>query len=894
MAYKKIPLFLLVIVALAFTSPVIAQTNAIKNTESALLRWTDEYPQEKVYLHFDKPYYATGDDMWFKAYITVGADHRLSGLSAALNVELIDALDSVKQSIKLPVVAGVAMGDFALSDTLKPGNYRVRAYTNWMRNFGTDYFFDKTISIGGTAANSVYTRAAYSYSATNGQASTTATVTFSDVDGNVYANKEVSYRVVINGKTLVRGKGTTNNKGVIPISFLSPANMQFKGGLIETRIKTDAKTTLEKEIPTKAISSSVDVQFFPESGYLVYGLPSKVAFKAIASDGLGTPISGNITDNSGTEVAKITTQHLGMGLFMLVPSDNKTYKANLTFADGSQRSINLPVPKQDGYELAINTLSDPDNVTLRIYAGGAVKGAEISVVSQSSGTICYAARDNLKDGAIFAKIPKSHFPRGIVQFTLFDAAGNALNERLAFIDKPDDLKLDIITPSLNLNTRQKVDLGIKATDDSGKGMVASLSAAVVDNTKVPVDASNEVTILSSILLSSDIKGYIEKPNYYFENISAETRRDLDVLMLTQGYRRFDWKSLLTGNMPAKAFEPEKSITISGRVHTGGNKPVVGGKVTLFTTKGGISYVDTLTDKDGRFAFRNLVFADSVRFVIQARTSKNSKFVDIELDNTKPQVVTVNPNGPNESLSDTTLSYLRSEKSYYQQQLKGGVGNHNILLKEVIIRESRQPLKNSSNRNGPGQANQVLKSDELDKFTCSSLDICLQGRILGVTFRNGIPYSRGGQMQIWLDGFQIDADILRSINQYDIGSIEVLRSPEYAAVYGAPNGLLLINTKRGGETVSINKYTPGLITYMPKGYYQARQFYSPQYGVSSTNAALADLRTTIFWKPNIVTDQDGKASVDYFNAGSPGTYRVVVEGIDTEGHIGRKVLSYTVK
>jgi uncharacterized protein YfaS (alpha-2-macroglobulin family) len=94
----------------------------------------NEHPQEKVYLQFDKPSYAIGDDIWFKAYVTIGNKHQLSALSEILNVDLIDENDSVKRSIKVPLIGGLANGDFALADSMQEGNYRIRAYTNWMRN----------------------------------------------------------------------------------------------------------------------------------------------------------------------------------------------------------------------------------------------------------------------------------------------------------------------------------------------------------------------------------------------------------------------------------------------------------------------------------------------------------------------------------------------------------------------------------------------------------------------------------------------------------------------------------------------------------------------------------------------------------------------------------------
>jgi TonB-dependent SusC/RagA subfamily outer membrane receptor len=153
------------------------------------------------------------------------------------------------------------------------------------------------------------------------------------------------------------------------------------------------------------------------------------------------------------------------------------------------------------------------------------------------------------------------------------------------------------------------------------------------------------------------------------------------------------------------------------------------------------------------------------------------------------------------------------------------------------------------------------------------------------------------MQIIIDGMAIDdATILDNFNAADIESIEVLKSIGYTSIYGGRGGggVLLITTKRGGPNYSYRRYAPGIITYNPKGYSKSRVFYSPQYDNPKTNTAVPDLRSTIYWNPNVVTNNDGKASFNFFNADAKGTYRVVVEGIGSDGSLGRQVYRYKVE
>lgn len=898
-----------VLITLGISSLLVAFTvfedDVIKHVNEQLVKWTDNYPQENVYLHLDKPAYAIGDDIWFKAYITAGPQHQLSGLSGVLNVELINDRDSVKRAIKLPVAGGITWGDFELPDTLREGTYRIRAYTNWMRNFGTEYFYDKTIVVGNAVNNNIFTKTQYKYSTENGQQKVEAIINFANINGEPYAGKEVSYQVQFNDKNEAKGKGITDDKGDLHVSFINNARANTAGRII-AYVKVAEKNVVGKTIPITAMSNKVDVQFFPESGNLVYGIASKVAFKAVGADGLGKDIRGVIIDNENNEVSQLSSQHLGMGAFMLFPEQGKTYRAKITYPDGSEGIVNLPNPQKSGYVLMVSK-ADPQNIVVRLTASPDLASEsgdnEVSLVAQCRGAMCYAAKSTLKSPVFVAKIPRSKLPSGIIQFTLFSKSGEPMNERLVFVNNPQDqLKLNISTAQATYAPREKVKVDLTSLSADDKPVAGSFSVSVVDESKVQSDEAAETSILSDILLTSDLKGYIEKPNYYFTNVNSKTESDLDVLMLTQGYRRFEWKQVLSGNLPPIVYQPEKSLQVSGFVKAGKN-PVAKGKVTLFTSAGGVFFMDTLTDDKGHFAFTDLIFKDSVRFVVQARTAKDRKDVDIDLDDIKPAVVTPNPNAPDGIIDQNTnfTAYLLNSKRLFEQEVKYHIGNHIQQLKEVTITAKKEPeIKSSSNLNGAGNANQIIKGDQLTEMGCITISQCLQGRLLGVIFNGGVPYSTRSMnipMQIIVDGMYVDPEFLDDISPADVGSIEVLRTPDYTAIYGSrgAGGVIIVNTRRGGEGGYTSvRYAPGIVTYSPKGYYKSRTFYSPQYDHPNADTHMADLRSTIFWKPNVVTDKEGKASISFFNADAKATYRVTVEGIDDNGYLGRRIYRYKVQ
>ncbi len=871
----------------------------LKGILSKLEKFRNEYPQEKIHIHTDKPYYSIGDSIWFKAYILNAERNELSNLSKILYVDLINEKDSITGTLRLPVIAGLAWGDFTLTDSLAEGNYRLRAYTNWMRNFGEEYYFDKVVKVGSPFANQVIGNVAYSFSKTGNRENVHAVITYSDINGEPLAGKEVTYNIQLDSRNIAKGKGTTDAEGNLNIDFTNAQPFILKSGKINTTVKLDDKTTIGKAFIVKATSADVDVQFFPEGGQLVNGIRSKVGFKAVGADGLGREVSGVVTDKDNKTVAEFKSEHAGMGFFALVPETGNTYTAIVKFDDGSEKQIKLPLAAASGYVLSVGN-NDPDNLSVRISSSpDLAENGQLTLVAQSNGIVKFVARNKLNNSSISAFIPKSRFPTGILQLTLFSPSYEPMAERLVFIRHNDPLKININTDKQTYQERQKVKMDFTVLDSAGKPVVADFSVAVTNESKIPFDESDETTIFSNILLSSDLKGYIEKPNYYFAEVNDNKTRQLDNLMLTQGWRRFTWKSLISDSFPSLAFKPERSISISGTVKTLGGKPVAGGKVMILASRGSGMLLDTVTDTEGRFSFDNLQFNDSTRFVIQARNAKDRKNVEITVDRVPPQLVTRSKNSPDIELNvnSSLLPYLKARKNEFAELKKYGLLRRNIMLQEVRIVEKKQPVRNSSNLNGAGNADQVITADKLQR--CSTLDQCLQGLLAGVIIRNGIAYSTRSMntpMQIILDGMNVESDYLSMISPSDVESIEVLRTIGNLAIYGmrGGGGVLIINTKRGEPNYSYRNYAPGITTFSPQGYYIAREFYSPNYDNPKISKELPDLRTTVFWTPNVLTDSTGKARFEFFTAGEPGTYKVVAEGLDGNGSIGRQVFRFNVK
>jgi len=802
---------------------VPVDSTVLKNITAKMQNYALKHAIEKAYLHFDKPYYAAGDTMYFKAYVTIGGRHILSGLSGVLHVDLVNSDNVVAQSLNLQLADGVAWGDFALPDSMSKTNYHIRAYTQWMRNESHPQFFEKAIPVGGKAGIS------------------------------------------------------------IPAGAVKP--------------------------PTA--SAGPDVQFLPEGGRLVTGLNSKVAFKAVDHNGLGINIKGEVIDNDGHQLCTFSSAHLGMGYFSLQPKEGKTYKAKITYANGTTATFDLPLADNSGIALSVGMNDSTQMALINITANKSAyqqnHNKDYTLVIYSGGSltnfIC-----KLDSPTITVDIFKRVLRTGIARITVFSPTGEPLCERQLFIQNYDGLKLDVKSDKTSYTKREKVNIKLNAVDDDGAPAPGHFSVAVTDEGKVPVDESNENTIMTNLLLTSDLKGYVEQPNYYFLPKNTDAASNLDLLMLTQGYRGFEWKEVLKSDTTtAITYPPENWTQLSGKVTTLAGKPVANGKITLLSTKQNIA-MDTTTDKNGNFIFTGINISDTTKLVLHATMKNGNSAVNIKLD--KPVYPPVNGLDTDEyKMSDEALAAMK--KMYEDNRLSGKAG---IVLKQVDVKSAKithgPQLSHSANLNGPGRADFVLMGDKLQPGCVNLLD-CLKGVIPGVMYQNNIIYSMHTHyelngprqpMAIIIDG-QINEqgaesgeEILQRLDPNSIYSIEVLLNLSYLTIYGskAAGGAIIITTKTGGEFNNTQTSGNGTVYYTFNGFYKAHTFYSPKYDVAEPVANKPDLRTTIFWNPELVTDKDGNATFDLYNSDGTGTYRVVVEGIDENGNIGRRVYHYSVK
>jgi hypothetical protein len=835
--------------------------------------------------------------------------HLPSSISKVLYVDVLTSNDSTIQRLKLPVTDGTAIGDILLlKGNYKEGNYHIKAYTNWMRNFDPAYFFNKTIPVGTLIDKNVFSSITLSGQFKSNTAKIDAVIHYYTADGRDYAGRKVSWKVQnTDDESISKGKGTTDAKGNINISFTTNKTDGLSKANLVAGIDIN-NNTIVNSYSLKNVASPIDVQFFPEGGDLVTGIKSKVAFKAVKPDGLGTDVKGTIVDNSGTVVASVTTQHLGMGVFELTAEAGKTYKATLTFADGSQNSYDLPKAKESGITFNI-TGSDPEKLTLTISANDAYflanKYKKISILGQSGQVICYGGQSVLVTKSYSATIAKSKFPSGVAQFTIFAANGDPLAERVVFIQRNDQLKIGLSTAKSTYGAREPVAFNVTAKTAANQPAIAHLSVTVLDDRKVPFDEDAETTILTSQLLSADLKGYIEKPNYYFNKVSDKTTADLDVLMLTQGYRRIVYKDVFTNKQPTIKFWPEDGIEISGSLRTSAGMPVPRGVLNFYVKNMKIS-ASVNTNPEGEFKISKLYFPDSVKAVINAKGSINGNNLMIMMNNPPPQ-----PPTPNTTAADEVINIDTVLNAYLQNDKKQSANSR--VLKEVVIKEQK-PEKKISHQDFPTLVglssipDHVVDGKRLE--ACGSLYECIKATLPGITYYQDKLYitrdynaGKKVEVSIYLDGTIVDFANLFGIPVETIDQIEIFNNEGLSGVnrMNGTNGVVVISSKKTTKPkldkellaqLTTSQYSA--VTFSPKGYYPARAFYSPKYDATKSGSFGGDLRSTIYWNPKVITDKDGNSGFNFFNADGTGTYRAIIEGIDSNGNIGRTLYRYTVK
>lgn len=890
----------------------IPGVNSLQQVIASVDSFNVKLPAEQLYIHFDKSNYSINDTVWFKAYILLRNTHAYSPLSGILYVELIADSNRLVRRLSFPAAYGLSWGQIVLDkDDIGEGNYFIRAYTNWMQNFGEDYFYHRAISVSAPLTATWMIKENHTMVSSADKNDIDFTLQLSDIDSRAVKQMDVDVKIVTGKKVLFRQDLRTTNDGILKGKFSLPFNTTAKDLNLVLQDKSDpSKRSIVPIVINR--SQNIDLQFMPESGYMVEGILSKIGFKAIGENGMGIEVYGKIVDSKNTEVASFRSLYRGMGTFEFMPVKNEIYTAIVEFTGGNTIRFALPPVKKNGIVLQFQNEKNSDSVKLKIKVSpDLVDNKTYYLTGLSRGVVCYGAKMVFRNREINTLISKKLFPSGIAHFTLMDMSGNPVNERRLFIDHSDDLSIDIRSLK-NFSARDSIPLHIKVNDKQGKPVTGSFSISVTDDAQVNTENINAENIVTRFMLTSDIKGNIEAPDYYIDHTDRAWQA-LDVLLLTQGWTGYDWTIIMKPPLPAFIAEP--IFSVRGRVTNLFSAPINKARIVLMSPGSRLNVRDTVTGSNGEFVFTNFKKLDSLSFFIDARNARDKKFgITLTVDQFKP--AQLKPWSSFTSLpwyvnSDSTIINYAQNK----QRMEAALFQLNKYkrLQEVKI-NIKKVVKGSSNLNGAGQADQIIDEADLEKETGKGKTLwdLIKEKLKGfMDLGDGdIQQIKNYKILYIIDGISLRnfgpaRETLESLDVEDVKGIEVMNSPKYLSRYQSqfmtlaeqinptPLRFVFIEiTTRSGSGIFFKK-SPGLMVYKPVPITLPAQFYSPKYVVKNSSGA-KDLRSTLYWNPALITDKNGNATTYFYAADTPTTYTVMIQGSDISGSVGYKVEKILVR
>ncbi|MEX1240281.1 MAG: carboxypeptidase-like regulatory domain-containing protein [Cyclobacteriaceae bacterium] len=733
---------------------VIQALGRLDSLEKKASFFLENRPTEKVYIHFDKAFYVTGEDSWYKAYVVHASDLSPTDISSVVYIDWIDPSGKVIKHQRLKIEGGAGVGDFRIDTRFLQGTYTVRAYTRWMRNEDPEFFYSKKIQIFNAATTSM-------------------------------------------------------------------------------------------EPPEDTGPSKIDLQFFPEGGTIVAGLQTQLAFKAIDSYGRSLEVEGKIVDQENRIVTTFRSTHRGMGALPLIPDTNQSLRAVLQGGE----VFALPDPAANGFTLAASHTGSRD-IRVRIQSTQNNESYAY-LIGQSCGSIYYAECIIMDGQPKDISISKDDLPEGILELTLLNGAGIPQCTRMLFIEKDKSVDVSIKSDKQDYRPKDSVTLNIKVTDLNGNPVETSLSVSVTDASIVSAEKNSE-NIYTRLLLQSDIRGNIEGPGWYFDSNSVERKYALDLVMLTHGWSRYNWKTILEGGeADSVTFMPERGMTLEGRI-LAKNKPVINAPFMVIIPQRGYDFIDIYeTDSLGHFTVNGMDFSDST--MISLRVMKGKGVVP----NASIQLTRRSDILPVTDYRSPILGVKGARNDLYEKLIarfdKTGVWSFDYfkVLNEVTIESTRIKVKSVG-------LNRIVVKPGPEDFDAATAQFV--GR-----------YALKPPKVISINGYVVEeGDPYTILNSIPIKSID---------------NIFVTGTPRGGYSVSIRTKTTfdqgdvGTIREIVNGYDAVREFYHPKYGPSDIFSSLPDYRMTLYWNANLQTDKNGIATAKFYNSDLARDFLITVEGIE---------------
>src|SRR5690554_1220531 len=510
----------------------------------------NNFPHEKIYVQTDKSTYISGERVWLRAHLVDATSNRPAFVSRYIYLELFNPFDELMKRVKIrPDSVGVYSGYIDLEEDLAEGDYTLRAYTRYMRNQGNDAFHKKRINV--LDPYSLQIEPIPNFRINNNKID--ANFRFVDrVSKDTIAPEIVTMKLADETTRTIAPTGETDYNWSFSLPKKRSNRTLLLGIVHEGRVYNRYYA-----IPYAA--DDFDVSFHPEGGYLVPGHTCRVGFKALNPSGFGESIAGKVYNSANEEVTTFTTYRLGMGSFHLSVKPGETYYAVCETKNGAVKRIDLPAAEPRARTVRVRRAVD--QIVATLLKGESAPDDPVSLLVHNKGLVLYHEPWASETGSY--AFPESIFPSGVISFLLLDDQHEILSERLIFNTNDNDIaKLEAELSSPAYKRREKITLSLQLPDLDTVSFYNNLAISVTDKNTVALDTTNN--LIATLLLSSELQGYIESPASYFTGSKTDPLA-LDALMTTQGWRRYDVPGVLKGKISTPdSFLPEQFQEISGK------------------------------------------------------------------------------------------------------------------------------------------------------------------------------------------------------------------------------------------------------------------------------------------------------------------------------------------
>lgn len=758
------------------------------------LSYSERAVQEKLYLHLDRSFYLVGESVWFKAYDVNAASNRLMGLSKIAYLEVLDREQNAVVQSKFSLLDGKGNGSVILPSSLASGNYKVRCYTSWMKNFSSDYFFEATITV------------------------------------------------------------------------------------VNPFVKFDPHPDQKQDL-------TYDIQFFPEGGQLVDGIESKVGFRAIDKDGKGIAFSGALVGENNDTLVRFSPAKFGIGNFKFRPDAAKAYRITVKSGNGPVSTFTLPAIQQQGYAMSV-TDSTAELIKISVSTRLTTPESSITFLSQTRQENVVTLMKPLVNGQTSFVLAKDKLGEGITQMTIFNSAGKPVCERLYFKRPAKKLTIDGKLSRQEYPTRNNVVMDLSASGASG--MTANLSMAVflVDS----INSESHQDINSYLLLSSDLKGTVESPDYYFSQESSQN--ELDNLMLTHGWRRFKWEDVLAKKTVQFPHLPEfDGHLIYGKViNTLTGEPAAGIGAYLAAPDAPARLFYSRSDDAGMVRFEVKDFFGPKEITVQTNLRVDSTYRFEMANPFSKQPV------------ETGLKPFSFDEKWEGPLLTRTI---NMQTNNAFLPKWYRDIKYTA----PDSLAFFGKPDEkylLDDYTrFPTMEEVMREYVRGVIVRKRQKTFQfrmvdkyfpqvlfNSEPLILLDGIPVfNTEKIMAFDPLKVKKVELMNAHYYLG-WAEFFGIVSLSTYR--SDLASFEMDPRVLVLPYDGPQIQKEFYAPKYdSQAALQSRIPDFRNLLYWAPEINTDRDGKAQVNFYTSDQPGLYRVVVQGLSTDGQAGSKTFTFQV-